>query len=221
MADEKGTKPSIWARIFSAEPEEEAPRKDMTWAITWKVLAVSFVAVTIVVIALQKMLWPSEEWICRNNIMKLNVACAKWNKAHPDAMLVEDLTEPDPKTKKTYIDAVLVANGLLKPGEIINPMRKNERNEDEETHYYYLGEVAHSWDLYYTGLRVTRQLPDGPKTMNVAVKCNAHEMNPETIELLGILILTGIASIFAWSFMGYSLPFKDEEEAPPAEAAKS
>ena len=57
--------------------------------------------------------------------------------------------------------------------------------------------------------------------MNVACKCNAHEMNPETIELLGILILTGIASIFTWSFMGYSLPFKDEEEAPPAETPKA
>lgn len=235
MADEKAGKPSIWSRIFSAEPEEEPPRKDMTWAITWKVLAISFVAVTIVVIALQKLLWPAEEWECRNNIMLLNKAVVKWNKAQLAAghkeqldpgmktgLLVEDLTEHDPKVKKSYIQTVLVANGLVKQevADRILRMHKNERNEDEEIHYYYLGEVAHSWDLYYTGLRVTRNLPDGPKAMNVATKCNAHEMNPETIELLGILILTGISSIFAWSFMGYSLPFKDEEEAP-AEASKS
>jgi hypothetical protein len=200
--------------------EEEKPRKDMNWAITWKVLLASFVIVTGVVILLQKMLWPADEWICRKNIIKLNRAVVKYNVDHKDAQLVEDLTEPDPKTKKTYIDQSLVAGGYLKAGEIINPMRKNERGEEEETHYYYLGEVAHSWDLYYTGLRVTRQLPDGPKAMNVATKCNAHEMNPLTIELLGILILTGIASIFAWSFMGYSLPFKDEEEAEPAETPK-
>lgn len=200
--------------------DEEKPRKDMNWSITWKVLLANFVIVTIVVIALQKLLWPAEEWICRNNIMKLNRAVSAYNGAHPEAMLVEDLTEPDPKTKKTYIDQVLVAGGYLTPGEIINPMRKNERNEEEETHYYFLGEVAHSWDLYYRGLHVVRQLPDGPKAMNVAAKCNAHEMNPETIELLGILILTGIASIFTWSFMGYSLPFKDEEEPAGAEAPK-
>jgi hypothetical protein len=200
--------------------EEEKPRKDMNWSITWKVLLASFVIVTAVVICLQKMLWPADEWICRKNIIKLNRAVMKYNHDHKDAMLVEDLTEPDPKTKKNYVDQCLVAGGYLKPDEIVNPMRKNERGEVEETHYYYLGEVAHSWDLYYTGLRVTRQLPDGPKTMNVATKCNAHEMNPLTIELLGILILTGIASIFTWSFMGYSLPFKDEEEQAPAETPK-
>lgn len=200
--------------------EEEKPRKDMNWSITWKVLVANFVIVTVVVLLLQKILWPSDEWKCRSNIVKLNLAVAKHNKEHPDKMLVEDLTEPDPKTKKTYVDQVLVAGGYLKAGEIDNPMRKNERGEEEETHYYYLGEVAHSWDLYYTGLRVTRQLPDGPKAMNVATKCNAHEMNPLTIELLGILILTGIVSIFTWSFMGYSLPFKDEEEPQPAEEPK-
>ncbi len=198
--------------------EEEKPRKDMNWSITWKVLLADFVIVTVVVILLQKILWPAEEWICRNNIIKLNLAVAKHNRAHPDNKLVEDLTEPDPKTKVSYVNQVLVAGGYLESGEIVNPMRTNERGEEEETHYYYLGEVAHAWDLYYTGLRVTRQLPDGPKVMNVATKCNAHEMNPLTIELLGILILTGIASIFTWSFMGYSLPFKDEEEAQPAEA---
>lgn len=203
--------------------EEEKPRIDMNWSITWKVLLANFVIVTIVVIALQKMLWPAEEWTCRNNIMKLNVAVAKYNRAHPDAMLVEDLTEQDPKTKMSYIAQVLVPAGLISKEDAAQMLRmhKNERNEDEEIHYYFLGEVAHSWDLYYTGLRVTRQLPDGPKTMNVACKCNAHEMNPETIELLGILILTGIVSIFTWSFMGYSLPFKDEEDTPPAEPAKS
>lgn len=202
--------------------DEEKPRKDMNWAITWKVLVANFFIVTAVVILLQKLFWPADEWICRNNIMKLNKAVTKHNRAHPDAKLVEDLTEPDPQTKRSYVNQVLVAGGYLKPDEINNPMRKNERDEEEETHYYYLGEVAHSWDLYYTGLRVTRQLPDGPKTMNVATKCNAHEMNPETIELLGILILTGIVSIFTWAFRGYSLPFKDEEEeAQPAEAPKS
>lgn len=196
--------------------EEEKPRKDMNWGITWKVLLASFVIVTIVVIALQKALWPADEWQCRSNIIKLSKAVVKYNKANPEKMLVEDLSEPDPKTRKDYIGSVLVKGGYLKDGDIINPARKNERGETEETHYYFLGEVAHSWDLYYTGLRVTRQLPDGPKAMNVAVKCNAHEMNPLTIELLGILILAGIASIFAWSFMGYSLPFKDEEEAQAA-----
>lgn len=196
--------------------EEEKPRKDMNWGITWKVLLASFVIVSIVVIALQKALWPADEWQCRSNIIKLSKAVVKYNKATPEKALVEDLTEPDPKTRKDYISGVLVKGGYLKEGEIVNPMRKNERGEQEETHYYFLGEVAHSWDLYYHGLRVTRQLPDGPKAMNVAVKCNAHEMNPLTIELLGILILTGIASIFAWSFMGYSLPFKDEEEAQAA-----
>lgn len=203
--------------------EAEKPRIDMNWSITWKVLLANFVIVTVVVIALQKMLWPAEEWTCRNNIMKLNVAVATYNRAHPNEMLVEDLTEPDPKTKKSYIEQVLVPAGLVSAADAtqILTKHKNERNEEEEIHYYYLGEVAHSWDLYYTGLRVTRQLPDGPKTMNVAVKCNAHEMNPETIELLGILILTGIVSIFTWSFMGYSLPFKDEEDTPPAETAKS
>ncbi len=192
--------------------EEEKPRKDMNWSITWKVLLINFVIVTGVVILLQRILWDKEEWTCRNNIMKLNRAVAKHNREHPDKMLVEDLTEPNPKTGKTYIDEVLVAGGYLEPDGIINPMRKNERDEEEETHYYYLGEVAHSWDLYYHGLRVVRQLPDGPKAMNVATKCNAHEMNPETIELLGIIIIAGIASIFTWAFMGYSLPFKDEEE---------
>ncbi len=201
--------------------DEEKPRKDMNWGITWKVLLANFVIVTVVVILLQKMLWPADEWKCRSNIMKLNRAVAAYNRDNPDNKLVEDLTEPDPKTGKNYIDQVLVAGGYLKPEEIVNPMRKNDRGEEEETHYYFLGEVAHSWDLYYRGLRVTRQLPDGPKAMNVAVKCNAHEMNPETIELLGILILTGIASIFTWAFMGYSLPFKDEEEQEPAEAEKS
>ncbi len=201
--------------------EEEKPRKDMNWGITWKVLLVNLIAVAIVVIALQKLLWPKDEWQCRTNIIKLNRAVAKYNRANPDKKLVEDLTEPDPKTKKTYIDQALVAGGFLKKDEIVNPMRKNERGEEEETHYYYLGEVAHSWDLYYTGLSVVRQLPDGPKKMNVATKCNAHEMNPLTIELLGILILTGIASIFTWSFMGYSLPFKDEEVPPEGAAPKS
>ena len=203
--------------------EDEKPRIDMNWSITWKVLAANFVIVTIVVIALQKMLWPAEEWECRNNIMMLNRACAAYNRAHPDAMLVEDLTEQDPKTKKSYIEQVLVPAGLVTAADGARIVRThvNERKETEEIHYYYLGEVAHSWDLYYTGLRVTRQLPDGPKTMNVACKCNAHEMNPETIELLGILILTGIVSISTWSFMGYSLPFKDEEDTPPAETAKT
>ena len=197
---------------------EEKPRKDMNWGITWKVLLANLVIVTVVVILLQRLLWPADEWACRNNIIKLNKVITKHNREHPDAMLVEDLSEPDPKTGLSYIDQVLVAKNYLKSGEVANPMRKNEKGEEEETHYYYLGEVAHSWDLYYTGLRVTRQLPDGPKRMNVAVKCNAHEMNPLTIELLGILILTGIASIFTWSFMGYSLPFKDEEQ--PEEAPK-
>jgi len=196
--------------------EEEKPRKDMNWGITWKVLLSSLVIVTIVVIALQKILWPADEWQCRKNIIKLSKAVVSYNRAHPDAKLVEDLSEPDPKTKKSYIEGALVKGGYLKEGAIVNPMRKNERGEEEETHYYFLGEVAHSWDLYYSGLRVVRQLPDGPKAMNVAVKCNAHEMNPLTIELLGILILTGIASIFTWSFMGYSLPFKDEEEPQAA-----
>jgi hypothetical protein len=200
--------------------EEEKPRKDMNWGITWKVLLVNLVAVTAVVVLLQKLFWPADEWQCRNNIITLNKAVVKYNRANPAAMLVEDLTEPDPKTKKSYIDQVLVKGGFVKEGGIVNPMRKNERGEDEETHYYFLGEVAHSWDLYYTGLRVTRQLPDGPKAMNVAVKCNAHEMNSMSIELLGILILAGIASIFTWSFMGYSLPFKDEEEGQSGEPQK-
>ena len=200
--------------------EEEKPRKDMNWSITWKVLLASFVVVTAVVLLLQKLLWPADEWKCRVNIVKLNCAVMKYNREHPNSMLVEDLSEPNPKTKKNYINEVLVAGGYLRPDEIVNPMRKNEKGEEEETHYYYLGEVAHSWDLYYHGLRVVRVLPDGPKAMNVATKCNAHEMNPLTIELLGVLILTGIASIFAWSFMGYSLPFKDEEESQPAEASK-
>ena len=91
--------------------EDEKPRKDMNWSITWKVLAANLVIVTVVVIALQKLLWPADEWICRNNIMKLNRAVMHHNRAHPDAMLVEDLTEPDPKTKKTYIHQVLVAGG--------------------------------------------------------------------------------------------------------------
>lgn len=234
MADETTGKPSIWARIFSAEPEEEPPRKDMTWAITWKVLVATFVIVTVVVIALQKLLWPADEWECRNNIMMLNRAVAKWNKAQIAAghteplesgmtqgLLAEDLTEADTKTGKSFIQEILVANGLVSQADADRILRKhkNERGEDEELHYYFLGEVAHSWDLYYTGLRVTRNLPENEKkVMCVSVKCNAHEMNPETIELLGILILTGIASIFVWSFMGYSLPFKDEEEAEPAEA---
>jgi len=192
----------------------------MNWGITWKVLLVNLVAVTAVVVLLQKLFWPADEWQCRKNIITLNKAVVKYNRANPTAMLVEDLTEPNPKTKKSYIDEVLVKGGYLKEGEIVNPMRKNERGEDEETHYYFLGEVAHSWDLYYSGLRVTRQLPDGPKAMNVAVKCNAHEMNSMAIELLGILILTGIAAIFTWSFMGYSLPFKDEEEGQPGEPQK-
>jgi hypothetical protein len=234
---EEGRKPSLWDRIFKPEPEEEPPRKDMNWSITWKVLLVSFVSVTVVVVALQKLLWPADEWECRRNIWQLNRACAKWNKAQLAAgnkgplepgmdtgLLVEDLTEPDPKRKKSYIELVLVKNGLLSEEDAKRILRThtNERGETEEVHYYYLGEVAHSWDLYYTGLRVTRNLPDGPKAMNVSVKCNAHELNPMTIELLGVLILTGIVSIFAWSFMGYSLPFKDEEEeSEPAEAAKS
>lgn len=225
--------------------EEEKPRKDMTWGITWKVLLANFVIVTIVVIALQKLLWPADEWECRNNIMQLNVACAKYNKAQlaqgnrdpfdpktKKGLLVEDLTEPDPTAKvsawypplkMSFIEEVLVPAGLIPVEDAKRILRhhKNERGEDEELHYYYLGEVAHPWDLYYTGLTVTRDLPDGPKTMCVATKCNAHEMNPETIELLGILILTGIASIFTWSFMGYSLPFKDEEEPPVAEASKT
>lgn len=218
--------------------EEEKPRIDMNWSITWKVLLANFVIVTVVVIALQKMLWPAEEWECRNNIMLLNRAVATFNKAQIAAghlapydsktkqgLLVEDLTEADTTVKpnQNYIEEVLVSAGLVAQADATRILRKhaNERNEQEEIHYYYLGEVAHSWDLYYTGLRVTRQLPDGPKTMNVAVKCNAHEMNPETIELLGILILTGIVSIFTWSFMGYSLPFKDEEDTAPAETAKS
>lgn len=222
-------------KLFT-EDEDEKPRKDMTWAITWKILAINFVIVTVVVIVLQKLLWPADEWECRNNIMMLNKAVVKWNKAElaagrkhamdpgvKDGLLIEDLTEPDPKTKKSYIEQVLVANNLVSKEDADRILRKhkNERGEEEEVHYYFLGEVAHSWDLYYTGLRVTRNLPDGPKPMNVAVKCNAHEMNPETIELLGILILTGISAIFTWSFMGYSLPFKDEEEETPAEAAKS
>lgn len=209
--------------------EEEKPRKDMNWSITWKVLLSSFVIVTAVVILLQKVLWPADEWQCRKNIITLSKAVVKHNRDVAKAadkkgvMLVEDLTEPNPKTKKSYIDQELVAKGYLKQDQVVNPMRKNEKGEEEETHYYFLGEVAHSWDLYYTGLRVVRDLPDGPKAMNVAVKCNAHEMNPLTIELLGILILAGIASIFAWSFMGYSLPFKDEEDAqnPPPAATKS
>lgn len=216
--------------------EEEKPRKDMTWGITWKVLLANFVIVTVVVIALQKLLWPAEEWTCRNNIMLLNKAVAKWNKAQlaqgnrdpydtklKKGLLVEDLTEPDPATKMSYIEEVLVPAGLVSAADAqqILTKHKNDRGEEEEIHYYYLGEVAHPWDLYYTGLTVTRNLPDGPKVMHVAVKCNAHEMNPETIELLGILILTGIASIFTWSFMGYSLPFKDEEEPAAAEASKS
>jgi hypothetical protein len=218
--------------------EEEKPRIDMNWSITWKVLLANFVIVTVVVIALQKLLWPAEEWECRNNIMLLNKAVATFNKGqiaagHMDpydsktkqGLLVEDLTEADitVKPNQNYIEEVLVPAGLVSQADATRILRKheNERKEQEEIHYYYLGEVAHSWDLYYTGLRVTRHLPDGPKVMNVAVKCNAHEMNPETIELLGILILTGIVSIFTWSFMGYSLPFKDEEDTPPAETAKS
>jgi hypothetical protein len=246
---EDAQKKSWWQKFWNPEPEEEKPRKDMNWSITWKVLVANFVIVTVVVIVLQKLLWPAEEWECRNNIMLLNRAAVKWNKAQLAAgnkdpydavtkkgLLVEDLTEPiaPPETPvkgkkvaipdlgKSYIEAVLVANKLVAPDVATRILRKhkNDRNEEEEIHYYYLGEVAHSWDLYYTGLRVTRNLPDGPKAMNVACKCNAHEMNPETIELLGILILTGIASIFTWSFMGYSLPFKDEEEAP-VEAPKA
>ena len=208
--------------------EEEKPRKDMNLSITWKVLLASFVIVTAVVILLQKALWPADEWQCRKNIITLSRAVVHYNKdmekaGKKEAMLVEDLSEPDPKTKKSYIDEVLVAKGYLKPGQVVNPMHKTEKDGDEEVHYYFLGEVAHSWDLYYTGLRVVRHLPDGDKAMNVAVKCNAHEMNPLTIELLGILILTGIASIFTWSFMGYSLPFKDEEDTqnPPQAASKS
>jgi len=217
--------------------EEEKPRIDMNWSITWKVLLANFVIVTVVVIALQKLLWPAEEWECRNNIMLLNRAVATFNKAQIAAghvapydsktkqgLLVEDLTEADTTVKpnQNYIEEVLVPAGLVTQADATRILQKhkNERNEEEEIHYYYLGEAAHSWDLYYTGLRVTRQLPDGPKAMNVAVKCNAHEMNPETIELLGILILTGIVSIFTWSFMGYSLPFKDEEDTAPAEPAK-
>lgn len=249
---EDAQKKSWWQKFWNPEPEEEKPRKDMNWGITWKVLLANLVIVTIVVIVLQKLLWPADEWECRNNIMLLNKAAVKWNKAQlaagnkdpydPDTkkgLLVEDLTEPiahpeaipgqkaPPKYKskdvgKSFIEAVLVANSLVDKDTAARILRKhnNERGEEEELHYYYLGEVAHSWDLYYTGLRVTRILPDGPKAMNVATKCNAHEMNPETIELLGILILTGIASIFTWSFMGYSLPFKDEEETP-AEAPKA
>jgi hypothetical protein len=250
---EDAQKKSWWQKFWNPEPEEEKPRKDMNWSITWKVLVANFVIVTIVVIALQKLLWPADEWECRSNIMMLNRASAKWNKAQlaqgnkdpydavtKKGLLVEDLTEPIaapetasgakpkrapaiPDLGKSYIEAVLVANKLVSQEDATRILRKheNDKKEQEEVHYYYLGEVAHAWDLYYTGLRVTRILPDGPKAMNVACKCNAHEMNPETIELLGILILTGIASIFTWSFMGYSLPFKDEEEAPPAEAPKA
>ncbi|MEK7476712.1 MAG: hypothetical protein AAB152_13910 [Candidatus Coatesbacteria bacterium] len=247
---EDAQKKSWWQKFWNPEPEEEKPRKDMNWSITGKVLAASFVIVTIVVIVLQKLLWPAEEWECRNNIMLLNKAAVKWNKGQlaqgiktpydvmtQKGLLVEDLTEPIaapetptkgkkaaiPNLGKSYIQAVLVEQAKLVPQDVATRIlrkHKNDRNEEEEIHYYYLGEVAHSWDLYYTGLRVTRDLPDGPKAMNVACKCNAHEMNPETIELLGILILTGIASIFTWSFMGYSLPFKDEEEAP-VEAPKA
>src|SRR5262245_41144077 len=133
--------------------------------------------------------------------MMLNRACAAFNKAQlaqgntqpydsktKKGLLVEDLTEADVTVKPNvdYISEVLVLVGLVSKDDATRILRKhkNERGEDEEIHYYFLGEVAHSWDLYYTGLRVTRLLPDGLKVMNVFVKCNAHEMNPETIELL-------------------------------------
>jgi len=128
-----------------------------------------------------EILWPAEEWECRNNIMLLNKAAVKWNKAQLKAGNKDPY---DPKRRrasgrgphrgdrpagsdpgaeaaeevevaghgKSYIEAVLVANQLVDPEVAKRILRKhkNERGEEEEIHYYYLGEVAHSWDLYYT-----------------------------------------------------------------------
>jgi hypothetical protein len=97
--------------------------------LTWKrgllIFAACWVVTFVAVYVLRQVLIPREELDCYARVQTLQKAVDKWDAAHPDKPVTEDIDEN-----------ALVMEGFLQP-----------LSYDHNRHYYFVGETAH-------GLRV-------------------------------------------------------------------
>lgn len=99
--------------------------KEKTKKLTWKsgltIFAACWVATAASVYLLRMLLIPKDEMSCYHRVVLLQKAVNKWNQAHPDKVINDEIDE-----------IALVKEGLI-PGQ----------DYDHEKHYYFVGETAH------------------------------------------------------------------------------
>jgi len=110
---------------FGGIVDSKTKTKRLTWKSGLTIFAICWVVTFLAVWGLRQVLIPKEELDCYARVITLQKAVDKWNQAHPDKVLTEDIDE-----------AALVKEGFLQP-----------LTYDHEKHYYFVGQTAH-------GLRV-------------------------------------------------------------------
>jgi hypothetical protein len=105
--------------------DSKSRNKKLTWKSGLLIFALCWVATFVAVWVLRQVLIPKDELDCYARVITLQKAVDKWNQAHPDKVITEDIDE-----------AALIKEGFLQP-----------LTYDHDKHYYFVGQTAH-------GLRV-------------------------------------------------------------------
>jgi len=98
-----------------------ATTQQLTWKKGWLIFALSWVATLAVVTLLRHALIDKDEMDCYNRVSVLQKAVDKWNRAHPDQKITDEINE-----------GALAQEGFLTP-----------QAYDHDKHYYFVGETAH------------------------------------------------------------------------------
>ena len=120
--------PELLRRGLNAERTMATPKKEykkLNWKNGWVLFAACWVVTFGLVFVLRQTLIPREELDCYSRVQTLQKAVDRWDAAHPDKPVTEDIDEN-----------ALVQEGFLQP-----------LTYDHDRHYYFVGETAH-------GLRV-------------------------------------------------------------------
>ncbi|MDI6784220.1 MAG: hypothetical protein QME64_09040 [bacterium] len=158
--------------------------KSLTWQKFCLVLSFNILVITGLVLLANLLFTPLEEFQCRQQIRIIQTAINAYNRAHPaEKKLQFEFGFPG------FIEQTLIPQGYIInfKSEIRNPkseIKKEAISDIRETHSYYL-------------------------ERNGFVNCRIHQRNPISIMILGISILSILATVLAFAFLGYQIKYKE------------
>lgn len=143
--------------------------KSLTWQKFSIGLIINIIVVTLLVLLGNRVLTPSEERQCRQQMGYIQAGMNAFNQAHPaERKLQMEFGFPG------FIEQTLIPQGYIK--QPISDIR--------ETHSYYL-------------------------ERNGFVNCRIHQRNPVSIMILGIAILSILATVIEFAVLGYQIKFQE------------